>query len=311
MEISLPNSQTPDIPFAKFLNNYWKEMSVARLERAFGTAKRVYFDDDSRFVLLSDCHRGDNSKIDGFRHNKPLFMHALSHYFEQKYTYIEMGDGDELWQNLLLSRILKAHGDVYALLHQFNQQERLHMLMGNHDFQTSFSGETIRKDGISTCESILLTHRRTGQELFLVHGHQADLTSWRFYLITRLFCLTIWRYVLHQQVRAGNLLTHAPDHPSRNGKWDFGLFQAKTIERLIMEWVAIRKKLTICGHTHLPKFSLPGHVPYFNTGSCLTPGQITGIEIVNGRIYPIRWSKNGANGFLREQTAVSRHLSDF
>mgnify|MGYP003378935224 CR=1 FL=1 len=40
----------------------------------------------------------------------------------------------------------------------------------------------------------------------------------------------------------------------------------------------------IVAQARLAVFARPGATPYFNTGACLFPGQITGIEIVRGRI---------------------------
>ena len=70
-----------------------------RLTEVFNSSKTVDFDDSSKFILFSDCHRGDNSWADDFAHNEKLFFHALSYYYNEGFTYIEIGDGDELWEN--------------------------------------------------------------------------------------------------------------------------------------------------------------------------------------------------------------------
>ena len=33
-----------------------------------------------------------------------------------RFTYIELGDGDELWENRSMKQIIEAHGDVFSLL---------------------------------------------------------------------------------------------------------------------------------------------------------------------------------------------------
>ncbi|MEN8798427.1 MAG: serine/threonine protein phosphatase, partial [Flavobacteriaceae bacterium] len=38
--------------------------SQKRLSRAYKNAKLIPFDDSSKFILFSDCHRGDNSFAD-------------------------------------------------------------------------------------------------------------------------------------------------------------------------------------------------------------------------------------------------------
>jgi len=104
-----------------------------RLDKAYNTAKIIPFDDDSKFILFSDCHRGDNSFADDFAHNRDVYVHALTHYLEAGFSYCELGDGDELWETQKFESIFQAHKDVYLLLKKFHDAKRLHMIWGNHD----------------------------------------------------------------------------------------------------------------------------------------------------------------------------------
>ena len=113
----------------------FRNLAHKHLDHVFHTAPIIPFDDTSRFILFSDCHRGDGSNIDAFAINKTLFRQALNHYYELGYTYIEVGDGDELWQNRFFHTIREAHAPIFDLLHRFHQQNRLHLIFGNHDFQ--------------------------------------------------------------------------------------------------------------------------------------------------------------------------------
>lgn len=70
-----------------------------QLDKAFAKAPLIPFDDSGRFIIFSDCHRGDNSISDEFAHNQNLLLHALEHYCREGYTFIENGDGDELWEH--------------------------------------------------------------------------------------------------------------------------------------------------------------------------------------------------------------------
>jgi len=70
-----------------------------RLTEVFKSAEEILFDDSSKFIFFSDCHRGDNSWSDDFADNQNLFFHALNYYYNKGFTYIEIGDGDELWEN--------------------------------------------------------------------------------------------------------------------------------------------------------------------------------------------------------------------
>ena len=70
-----------------------------RLDKVFRNAFPVPFDDTSRFVFFSDVHRGDDSLSDEFGRNRHIYDHALDYYYNHGYTYVEVGDGDELWEN--------------------------------------------------------------------------------------------------------------------------------------------------------------------------------------------------------------------
>ena len=107
--------------------------SNKRLNRAFSGAKRIPFSNNCKFILFSDCHRGDNSFADEFANNRNIYFHALSHYYREGFQYCELGDGDELWENLHFEALFEAHKNVYQLLQQFHLEDRLHMIWGNHD----------------------------------------------------------------------------------------------------------------------------------------------------------------------------------
>ncbi|MEC8884572.1 MAG: serine/threonine protein phosphatase, partial [Bacteroidota bacterium] len=74
--------------------------STPRFDRAFANAPVIPFSDESKFILFSDCHRGDNSGADDFANNRNIYFHALKQYYQNGFTYCELGDGDELWENL-------------------------------------------------------------------------------------------------------------------------------------------------------------------------------------------------------------------
>ncbi len=71
----------------------------SRLSRAFHNAPVLPLHMRSRYVLISDCHRGSGNSNDNFLKNQNLYFTALKHYYDCGFTYIELGDGDELWEN--------------------------------------------------------------------------------------------------------------------------------------------------------------------------------------------------------------------
>jgi hypothetical protein len=49
-----------------------------RLKEVYENAKKITFDNSDKFILFSDCHRGDGSWADDFAHNENVFFHALN-----------------------------------------------------------------------------------------------------------------------------------------------------------------------------------------------------------------------------------------
>jgi len=154
--------------------------SKFRLDRAYKNAKVIPFDDQSKFILFSDCHRGDNSFADEFANNRNIYIHALTHYYNEGYTYCELGDGDELWENHSFKQLLRAHKNAYELLQLFYQEDRLEMIWGNHDmvyrnpryvkkhlsyYLDHKTGEEVALfPNIKYEEAILLKHTKTNQQ---------------------------------------------------------------------------------------------------------------------------------------------------
>nr|WP_299171829.1 metallophosphoesterase [uncultured Allomuricauda sp.] len=267
--------------------------SSFRLDRAYQKAKTIPFDDDSKFIFFSDCHRGDNSFADDFANNRNIYFHALSHYYRNDFQYCELGDGDELWENLHFESIFEAHKNVYQLLRKFHLENRLHMVWGNHDMvyrQKSYVDKHLSSyfepiedtdkelfQGITYNEALILKHKDTQQELFCTHGHQADWWNYVCWRIGRFLVRILWKPL--QVVGIAD-----PTSPAKNYK------ELIRIEKRIKKWILKNNlRITIAGHTHRPRFPEPGQIPFFNDGSCVHPRSITGIEIEKGEISLIKW----------------------
>ncbi len=264
-----------------------------RLDKTYNEANRIDFNNQSKFILFSDCHRGDNSFADDFANNRNIYFHALKHYYKEGFNYIELGDGDELWENHSFESIFYAHKNVYMLMKQFHDEGRLHMIWGNHDMvyrnknyvnkhlNTYFDPKTGEdKDlfcDIKYHEGIVLKHSKTNQELFLCHGHQADWWNYLFWKWSRFLVRILWKPL--------NVMGIAdPTSPAKNYK------ELIKVERRTKKWIIENNNLiTITGHTHRPRFPEPGDIAFFNDGSCVHPRSITGIEIENGTISLIKW----------------------
>lgn len=267
--------------------------SQKRLSRAFANAKLIGFDDDSKFILFSDCHRGDNSYADDFSKNRNIYFHALKHYYNNGFSYCELGDGDELWEHSTFEPLFEAHRNVYMLLKQYHEEERLHLIYGNHDmvyknqafvqkhlrtyFDPKDEKEMVLFDNLKFEEAIILKHHQTDQEIFLTHGHQADFMNYHGWRFQRFMVRLLWKPLQVWGIAD-------PTSPAKNNR------ELIKVERRIKKWIRNSKPvMTIAGHTHRPRFPEPGQTPFFNDGSCVHPRSITGIEIEEGQISLIKW----------------------
>ncbi len=290
-----------------------------RLQKAYESAKRIPFSDTSKFIFFSDCHRGDNSFADDFANNRNIYFHALNHYYREGFQYCELGDGDELWENVYFEPIFEAHKNVFQLLRQFHLESRLHMVWGNHDmvyrnpgyvekhlthyFEPIEGKDMALFEGIVYHEALVLQHEVTGQEIFCTHGHQADWWNYVCWRIGRFLVRVLWKPL--QVVGIAD-----PTSPAKNYK------ELIRIERRIKRWILKNKlKMTITGHTHRPRFPEPGQIPFFNDGSCVHPRSITGIELEKGEISLVKWhidtKPDGTLQIVRVLLEGPEKLSDY
>lgn len=282
------SSGTAIWPYPQILHENWRIWAFRRLDEAFANAIRLPFNKQSKFVFFSDLHRGDGGPTDRFLPNKPLFLQALRYYYEHGYTYIEVGDGDELWLHDDLEPIKRAHPDVFEWLHRFRDDGRLHILYGNHDIK-GMAECPPQKDGIPTHEALVLQHPN-GQRLFICHGHQADLTNARLYRLTRFANQQLWRRLRIQSMGLVDPDLRVESYTLDKIRRFFKLWthqQPRHIENRLKEWAAKNQQPIICGHTHKSARPQVGEVPYFNTGTCLIPNQVNGLVLTKDRLEPV------------------------
>ena len=281
-----------------------------RLTTAYNNAKLEYFDNNSKYIFFSDIHRGDDSASDVFARNQNVFVHALDYYYNNDYTYVELGDGDDMWEHSKYKHIRYAHSDVFIVMKKLYDKGRLVLMYGNHNiylkdpnfvkknlyyyFDEYNKNMTELFRGITPQEALVLKHKNTGQELFVVHGHQGDLFNDKLWYVSMISLRYFWRY-LHV-VGFTN-----PASPSKNA------YKRHKIERKYKKWIRLHKRLLICGHTHRARFPKKGELPYFNTGCCIHTKKITGIEILNGKILMVDWRIRAEdNGVLKIVRTVVR-----
>ncbi len=278
-----------------------------QIDRALKNAQVISTSVHKRIVLFSDCHRGTGNWSDSFLNNKTIYEAALTYYFNNGFTYIELGDGDELWENRRFSDIAEIHGDIFSLLGRFRDNGRIFMLWGNHDrvkSSRSFSAPQLPP----VHESLILHHPSGGTDYHLIHGHQADPLNNQGWKAARWMVRYLWRPLE---------LCGFKDPTSAARNYEKG----KKVEQRLQAWCRTNGASLVGGHTHRPALSVfpgagtghalnqhgaagPGWL-YGNTGSCVHPNSITCIEMDNGLISLIKWATcSDANQYIH----VCRHL---
>lgn len=262
-----------------------------KLDKIFQNSKRLIIDDNTKIVIMSDCHRGNGDNYDNFLKNKDIFESALLYYYNRRFTYIELGDGDDMWEVTDYKDIIEAHLDAFKQLKKFNNANRLIMIYGNHDiskkspvilekyFYKYYNKITKQDekllDGLTVYESLILNYKNC--DIFLIHGHQVDFLNSTFWPFSRFLVRYIWKNL--EQIGIKDPTSAAKNYRVK-----------KKTEKRLREWSIKNNKILITGHTHRPIFPKVGQSLYFNDGSCIHPNGITCLEIENGNITLVQWS---------------------
>jgi predicted phosphodiesterase len=286
---------------------------------------------NNRFIIFSDQHKGARDDMDIFAMAEDNYLTALDHYEQQNFFYINLGDSEELWENLFIT--VKRHNKAtFESEGKFLNRNAFLKIFGNHDLYwdndplAAIGLKQIYGQQVKVYEGAILQTKVGNKPLniYLTHGHQGDLQcdgNW----FSKWFVSDIW--APFQAYLKININT-----PANND-------QLKTDHNRIMyEWSAERKGiLLITGHTHQPVFRSLTHLEklydqlarakktsdasvvadiqqqitlrhikgdvipdfsayrptYFNSGCCcFDDGDITGIEIADGFIRLIKWEYN-------------------
>lgn len=263
---------------------------TGRMERTFQDARCLPLNRCTRYIVFSDCHRGVGNANDNFLKNEFLYLAAMGHYNRECFTCLELGDGDELWENRSLDRIKEAHQESFEMLARFYEAGRLYLVYGNHDmvkkdpafleknFQTCFCDQDLCErplcPGVRFYPGIILRDSENKQDIYLTHGHQADLLNSTFWRLSRFLVRYIWRPL-------EALGIPDPTSAAKNNT------RKKQSEKRLSQWAALRGLYLVTGHTHHPMIKASG---YFNAGSCIHPSGITGIEIRGRCLTLVKWS---------------------
>lgn len=263
-----------------------------RISKAFENALCLPLESYSKYVIFSDCHRGTGTANDNFLKNELLYLAALKHYFQTDFTYLELGDGDELWENRSFDAIKQMHPDSFKILSDFHRNGRFFSVYGNHDItkrQSKFSETHCHSyfcqqqlchrplfPYITFYPAIILKDERKKKDIYLIHGHQADFLNSTLWPLSRFLVRYIWRPLELLGIQD-------PTSAAKNYR------KKKISEKCLVSWAEQHHHILISGHTHHPMIGAVKS-PYFNTGSCVSPSGITCIEIENRCISLAKWN---------------------
>lgn len=271
-----------------------------------GVALEVDFSTD-KFIIFSDHHKGNKDHGDDFAGNEKNYLAALDYYYSNQFHYINLGDSEELWkykpEEVISKNVTSLQSEA-----RFHDRRKYFKTFGNHDLTWKDKMEVnkwfknIFDLPLPVWEGILLHTKISKKPLsfFFTHGHQGDKLSDNNSLSTWLVS-HIWRPF--QRYLEININTPAKD---------FALRDRHNI--MMYEWSSRKKDLLlITGHTHKPVFAAglysdhPNNTinenkiensaaktrlrpTYFNSGCCCyNDGDITGIEISDGKMSLIKW----------------------
>ena len=284
-----------------------------------------------RFIIFSDQHKGSGNGADDFMLCEPAYLAALEFYYRNRYRFITLGDCEELWENTLSKVLKKqqASFDWYKKFtagERFHKIVGNHDLDWKYDPLVIVQKKTIFGADLPIHDALLLQTKLNGQllQILCTHGHQGDKASdgaWfsKFFVAKIWAPLQAWLKInpntpaydarlktLHNGLmyewsvnQQGLLLITGHTHQPVFGSLTYlerlyrQLLLAKAANNQALEIeteAEIRKRKF--EFTHLSPDYLTMKPTYFNTGCCcFDDGDITGIEISEGFLRLVKWTR--------------------
>lgn len=244
-----------------------------RLDHAFANAPVLPLTPDTRYVFFSDCHRGIGNANDNFLKNSNSYFAALQYYYQYGFCYIEVGDGDELWENRCVHSIIERNKDVFELFSRFHRAGRFYMIYGNHDMIKKKANPPFVD--LPVHEGIILASDSLPRDLYVTHGHQVDLLNSVFWRLARFLVRYLWGPLERLGIQD-------PTSASKNNH------KKEKLESRYLSYAKDSGRLLLVGHTHRPTLG-DETTPYYNCGSCVHPRSITCIELCGYQISLVKW----------------------
>ena len=214
--------------------------------------KRIKLNENSRYIIFSDHHKGAGDEADDFNPCKKTYLAALDHYYRDGSTLVLLGDVEELWENQILE-VMETHKDVFHSEARFFP-DRYIRIVGNHDDAWN-NKDAVAKyleplfPKIQLLPGLVLEFENDALygEVFMAHGHQGTLESDVLASFSSRF-LRIYRQ-LQNKFHIGHTTPATDDY--LRGEHDTQLYN----------WASQKRNLIlIAGHTHRPVWSSLTHL---------------------------------------------------
>lgn len=286
---------------------------------------------DARYIIFSDQHKGAKNGSDDFMICESTYMNALEYYYQQDFHFISLGDEEELWENTVWpvrsnNKESIALQKKFLLRKQYTKVYGNHDIFWNNDPFAAMHLKSMYEEEVKIYEGVIL-NLADGEKkvtILLTHGHQGDGQSdsnW----FSAWFVGRVWaplQSYLHlnpnipsasdELKTVHNLFMYQWSEQENNpvlitGHTHQPVFASLThLERLYKKLdhatqshdetaiTALKKEIHFKQHEY--DFVTGNYNKmkpyYFNTGCCcFVDGDITGIEIADGNIRLIKWSR--------------------
>ncbi len=226
------------------------------LDRTLMNARQmenIALESDRRYIIFSDHHKGARNPADDFQQCEGTYLAALDYYFNNNYTLIILGDGEELWEEGI-EAVMNAYQDVFQSEARFHPGRYIRV-SGNHDDAWE-DEELVRKylypyfPGINVRSGVVFeftTGQQTVGEIFLAHGHQGTIDADLFAFLPPM----VLPYYRNIQSWTGIGRTTPAQDDCLRGAHDTQMYR----------WASKHGKLIlIAGHTHRPVWSSMTHL---------------------------------------------------
>jgi predicted phosphodiesterase len=288
---------------------------------------------NGRFIIFSDQHKGARNGADDFTMCEPNYLAALEHYNKNDFYYINLGDSEELWENTLtqVKKFNAATFEAerkFVEKKRFMKIFGNHDLYWDNDPVAWWQLKKIYNDSIKVYEGAVLTVTIGNEPLhiFCAHGHQGDAQSdgnW----FSKFFVANIWaplqaylrinpntpaydreKKTLHNDImyqwssqQKNTLLitghTHQPVFTSLTYlERLYKEFQLAGVNNNTAQQTSIKEKIRQIEKEFaaVAVDYMSMRPSYFNSGCCcFSDGDITGLEIADGCIQLIKWTRVG------------------